>query len=128
MKKKTKSEKKMQNMAQTCTRLIAKAGVSAEDALVIVLDMLRYHSGLVMAPDRHEVFVDDVVAILRREVVSDELGNDLGDALNSYVDPSSPEFDPVFAQEIMEQQSDWFTEKERDAVKTATQHLQCRVP
>ena len=123
MKKKPKSDKQIRNIAQTCTRLIADSGASAEDALAIVLDMLRYHAGLVLAPNRHEVVVDAVVAVLRREIASEEFDGDLKESLNSFIDPSSPEFDPVFAKTIMEQRPDWFTEQERDAVKNATQDL-----
>jgi hypothetical protein len=123
-KKNKRSEKKLQSVAEKCTFLIATEGVSAEDALVIVLDMLRYHSSLVMDPDRHEAFVEGVVAVLRREVVTDETGKaDLGESLNSYIDPTSPEFDAAFALEIIRLRSDWFTNKEIEAVKTATRHL-----
>ena len=66
MKKKTKSKKKLQNLAETCTGLIATAGVSAEDDLVIVINMLRHHPSLVMDPESHDAFMDGFNALLRR--------------------------------------------------------------
>ncbi len=66
MKKKKKSEKKLQDLAETCTGLIATAGVSAEDALAIVLNMLKYHSSLMMDTARHDSFIAGVKLVLRR--------------------------------------------------------------
>jgi hypothetical protein len=70
VKKKTKSEKKLQNLAETCTGLIATAGVSAMDALAIVLNMLQHHSSLVMDPASHDAFIDGFTALLRLTFVS----------------------------------------------------------
>lgn len=63
--KKTKSEKKLQNLAETCTGLIATAGVSDEDALLVVLNMLQHHSSLVMDSASHNAFIDGFEAMLR---------------------------------------------------------------
>ena len=46
--------------------------------------------------------------------------DDLAEALESYIDPSSPEFDAAFAVEIMAIRPDWFTEEEKEAVRIAT--------
>ncbi len=70
MKKKTKSEKKLQNLAETCSGLITTAGVSAMDALAIVLNMLQHHSSLVMDPASHDAFIDGFTALLRLTFVS----------------------------------------------------------
>ena len=70
MSKKRKSEKKLQNLAETCTGLIATAGVSAEDALLIVLNMLQHHSSLVMDTASHDAFIDGLKSLLRHTVAS----------------------------------------------------------
>ena len=48
---------------------------------------------------------------------------ELAEALDSYIDPSSPDFDAAFAIEIMEIRPDWFTKEEIAAVTNATRHL-----
>jgi hypothetical protein len=68
--KKTNPETTLQNLAEKCTRLIATADVSAEDALVIVLNMLRYHSSLVMDPISLDAFTDGLKSLLRHSVAS----------------------------------------------------------
>jgi hypothetical protein len=70
VKKKTKAEKKLQNLAETCTGLIATAGVSNMDALEIVLNMLQHHSSLVMDPSSHDAFIDGFKTLLRLTFVS----------------------------------------------------------
>ena len=70
MKKKTKSEKKLENLAETCTGLITTAGVSDEDALAIILNMLKYHSSLMMDTATHEAFIDGLKSLLRLTFVS----------------------------------------------------------
>lgn len=66
MRKNPKSEKKLQNVAETCTGLIVTAGVSAEDALAIVLNMLKYHSSLIMDQANHDSFIAGVKLVLRQ--------------------------------------------------------------
>jgi len=160
MKKKAKnnSEEKLQNLAEKCTLLFAKSGVSAMDALLIVLNMLRYHSSLVMDDASHDAFMDGFKSLLQRTMLepvaeqssvttaTNPLSNDgysprnqkeqsmnheqmerdkdnLGEALVSYIDPASPEFDAAFAVEIMAARPDWFTEEEKEAVRIATRHF-----
>lgn len=42
--------------------------------------------------------------------------HELAEALDSYIDPLSPEYDPEFAIEIMKSRPDWFTAEELDKV------------
>ncbi|MEI7776626.1 MAG: hypothetical protein WCK17_17845 [Verrucomicrobiota bacterium] len=56
MRNNTTSEKKLQNLAETCTGLIVTAGVSAEDALAIVHTTLKE----ARADGWHERKVDEV--------------------------------------------------------------------
>jgi hypothetical protein len=71
MKKKTKnnSEEKSQNVAEECTLLLARSGVSAMDALAIVLNMLRYHSSLVMDEASHDAFMKQFQALFQRTML-----------------------------------------------------------
>jgi hypothetical protein len=57
---------KVEKMAQDYTLLIAQSGVSKEVAFGIVVNMLLYHSGLVMAEAQHKVFMDDFSELLKR--------------------------------------------------------------
>ena len=49
--------------------------------------------------------------------------DNLAEALDSYIDPTSPEFDAAFAVEIMAARPDWFTDEEKEAVRIATRHF-----
>lgn len=63
-------EKKCQNVAEKCTNLIIKSGVSEEDALAIVLNMLEYHSSLMLDTASHDEFIDGLKSLLRRTFAS----------------------------------------------------------
>lgn len=69
-------EKKCQNIAEKCTNLIIKSGVSEQDALAIVLNMLEYHSSLMLDTASHDAFIDGLKALLRRTFVSNTHGDD----------------------------------------------------
>lgn len=71
-----RKEKKCQKVAEACTELIIKSGVSHENALTIVLNMLEYHSSLIMDTASHDAFIDGLKALLRRTFVSDTHDDD----------------------------------------------------
>ena len=56
-------------VAQQCTLLIAQSGVSKEDSLLIVLNMLNYHSGLVIGSGSiHAEFIAGVKSHLQQAI------------------------------------------------------------
>ena len=64
---KTKSpEGKLQELAEQFTHTMATECISKDDALLVVLNMLRYHSGLCFDKDMHEAFMEDFKVLLRR--------------------------------------------------------------
>ena len=62
------TDAKLKKVAQKCTTQIAKSGVSREDGLLIVLNMLRYHSSLCMDKAAHDAFVNGIKALLQKIV------------------------------------------------------------
>jgi hypothetical protein len=60
------SEAKLQELAEQFTHTMATEGISRDDALLVVLNMLRYHSGLCFDKDMHEAFMEDFTMLLRR--------------------------------------------------------------
>lgn len=63
------NEQHLQDLAEQCTMTLAtgwrRGLVSAEDALLVVLNMLRYHSSLVMDKARHDAFMIGIKALLQ---------------------------------------------------------------
>jgi hypothetical protein len=60
------SEAILQELAEQFTHTMATEGISRDDALLVVLNMLRYHSGLCFDKDMHEAFMEDFTVMLRR--------------------------------------------------------------
>jgi hypothetical protein len=65
------ADAKLKKVAQKCTMLIAKSGVSRADGLLIVLNMLRYHSSLCMNKAEHDAFDNGIKALLQRIVAGE---------------------------------------------------------
>lgn len=65
----TNNEDKLQDVAQECTNLIFNSGITTLDGLLIVLNMLTYHSSLVMSKDSHNVFIRGLKRQLRRAIL-----------------------------------------------------------
>ena len=75
------TDAKLKKLAQKCTVMIAKSGVSREDGLLIVLNMLRYHSSLCMSKAEHDAFVNGIKALLQQIVSGTclDMGNGHGE-------------------------------------------------
>ena len=111
-----KSEKWRSKLVLKFTQQIMQGKATPIDGLLVALDMVRQYSRLTMASSSYDRFTKGLNDLLNQVAESENLGNDL----DSFIDPSSPEFDAAFAKEVIELRPDWFSQREIDAVNAAT--------
>ncbi len=69
-----------------------------------------------MAPHSYDRFTDGLMALLNQVAEIENFGEDL----DSYIDPTSPEFDANFARKIIEFTTRLVPQQKIDAVNDAT--------
>lgn len=70
------NEDKLVRLAEQCTLLIEESNVSNSEALLVVLNMLNYHSNLLMEQGEHELFLGDVQEALRKSNIRFNIEDD----------------------------------------------------
>ena len=110
-----KSEKWRSKLVLQFTKQIMQGGATPSDGLLVALDLVRQISKVAMAPHSYDRFTDGLMVLLNQVAESEKLGEDL----DSYIDPTSPEFDAEFAKKAIELRPDWFSQQEIDAVNAA---------
>lgn len=64
-----KEADRVTELAKECTLLIAKSGISKEQALAVVISMLNYHSYLVLGDEQHERVMNGLGELLETVVI-----------------------------------------------------------
>ncbi len=111
-----KSEKWRSKSVLKFSQQMMQGKATQIDGLLVALDMVRQYSRLTMPSSSYEKFTTGLNDLLNQVAESENLGNDL----DSYIDPSSPEFDAAFAKKVIELTPDWLSQRQIDAVNAAT--------